>query len=82
MEEAVVYFSFLKPVGKPNNLFVMKKEDAIKFCSRNETKGKTFMLCFTTHKKNWRNELKSFIKDDGRYNELIKELNIDIIYKK
>lgn len=82
MEEAVVYFSFFKPVGKPNNLFVMKKEDAIKFCNRDETKGKNFMLCFTVHKKNWRNELNTFVKDDGRYNELIKKLNIDIIYKK
>ena len=80
--EAVIYF--ITPKGKTSkpNLFVMKRYEAIKFCSRKETKGTRWALCFSTHKRNWKNELKNFRKDDGRFNELLEELGIEPIYRK
>lgn len=79
--EAVVYL--INPSGKnlKPNLFVMKREEAVKFCSRKETKGTNWALCFSTHKRNWRDKLKSFRKDNGKFDDLLKELNIEPIYR-
>lgn len=79
--EAVVYL--INPSGKNNkpNLFVMKRKDAVKFCSCKETKGVNWSLCFTTHKRDWRDKLKLFRKDNGKFDDLLKELNIEVIYR-
>lgn len=78
--EAVVYFINHSGKNTKPNLFVMKRSDAVKLCSSKKTKGANWALCFSTHKRNWRNELKFFRKDDGRFDELIKSLNIKIIF--
>lgn len=80
--EAVVYFIFRKSRVLKANLFVMKRYEAAKFCSRKETKGPSWALCFSTHKRNWRNELKLFKRDDGRFSALLEELNIIPMYRK
>ena len=79
--EAVIYL--INPSGKnlKPNLFVMKRKDAVKFCSRKETKGHNWALCFTTHKRDWRDKLKLFRKDNGKFDELLQELNIELIYR-
>ena len=79
--EAVIYV--INPSGKNRkpNLFVMKRKDAVKFCSRKETKGNNWALCFTTHKRDWRDKLKLFRKDNGKFDELLQELDIELIYR-
>lgn len=79
--EAVVYL--ISPSGKNNkpNLFVMKRKEAVNFCSRKETKGTNWALCFSTHKRNWREQLKLFRKDNGKFDDLLNELNIQPIYR-
>lgn len=77
--EVIVYFSFLHPINKPNNLFIMKKSDAMKFCSREETHGNAWFLGFTSHKKDA--SVKTFVKDDGRFDDLLEELKITPIFR-
>ena len=80
--EAVIYLINRSGKNTTPNIFVMKRKDAVKFCSNDKTKGIDWALCFSTHKTNWRKELKLFRKDDGRFNDLLKELNIQPIYRR
>lgn len=84
--EAVVYM--IMPSGKcrKNCLYVMKRKDAVAFCSRPETrsanKTRAWAYSFSTYKRNWREELDAFRVDDGRFAPLLKELGITPIFVK
>ncbi|MDR2594545.1 MAG: hypothetical protein LBC87_07235 [Fibromonadaceae bacterium] len=84
--EAVVFLINKSGINPVNCLYVMKRVDAIKFCSRKETsKQEGFMswsYMFTTYKTNWREDLDSFREDDGRFEKLFEELGINLIYAK
>ena len=83
--EALVYL--VSPSGQLRNtaLYVMRRVDAVTFCSRGETAKTTgpmqWCYCFTTHRQNWRNELDTFRRDDGRFDDLLKALGIVPIYR-
>lgn len=81
--EAVVYLIFKSGKFNKSNLFVTSRVNAVKFCEHSEScaKNKSWACAFTTHKRDWRKKLKDFRKDDGRFNELLKALEIDPIYK-
>ena len=83
--ETVVFITYMK--SHPKGLFLMKRADAVKLCSSKKTSGKNikggWMLCFTTYIDEWL-ELKEkgkWQKDDGRFNDLLDELQINIIYR-
>ena len=83
--EAVIYL--ISPGGQLKNtaLYVMQRYEAVLFCEHEETAKNygpmAWAYCFTTHRRNWRNELDTFRKDDGRFNKLLQELNIKPIYR-
>ena len=82
--EAVVYMiSESGKLPKPA-VYVMSRSDAVKFCSRKETAGQgcggKWAFVFTTHKPDWRDTPEIFRKDDGRFNELLREMGIKVIY--
>lgn len=79
-EEAVIYLINKSGKNLKSNLFVMKRFEAVKFCSDERTKGNDWSLCFSIHKRNWRNELKTFRKNDGRFDDILEELNIIPIF--
>jgi len=81
--EAVVYLIFQKGLTDCNNVYVMKREEAVRFCSRKETAGNNWAFAFTTYSRDWRESIdKDFRKDDGRFDWLLKELGIEPIYRK
>jgi hypothetical protein len=67
--EAVVFL--ISPSGQLKNtaLYVMKRHEAVTFCEHEETAkpygARAWAYCFTTHRRDWRNELDTFRKDDG-----------------
>ena len=67
-----------------NCLYVMKRKEAAAFCSRPETQGAAGnrFYAFTTYRRNWREELKDFREDDGRFAPLLRELGITPIFVK
>jgi len=83
--EAVVYL--ISRSGQLSNtaLYVMRRDEAVLFCEREETAKNhgpmSWAYCFTTHRRDWRNELDTFRKDDGRFDKLLAELGIDPIYR-
>jgi len=83
--EAVVYLISLSGRLKNTALYVMKRHEAVLFCSRDETQSRngnmSWAYCFTTHRRDWRDELKTFRKDDGRFGWLLEELGIVPIYR-
>jgi len=83
--EAVVFL--ISPSGQLRNtcLYVMKREEAQRFCERPETCSnnptRMWSYVFTTHKRDWRDNLDHFRKDDKRFDKLLNELNIKPIYR-
>ena len=83
--EAVVYL--ISQSGQPRNacLYVMKRSEAVEFCSHQGTAVKSgamaWAYCFTTHRRYWREELDTFRRDDGRFDWLLEELGIEPIYR-
>lgn len=83
--EAVVYM-VTQAGGCATWLYVLTREDAIKFCSHPSTKGKgrggEWLFMWTTAFTDWRDHTKEFRrKDDGRFDKLFEELGIEPIYK-
>jgi len=82
--EAVVYLISRSGKLKNTALYVMKRIDAVTFCERPETDSNNVIMswayCFTTHRREWREELDTFRKDDGRFTALLDELGIKPIY--
>jgi len=84
--EAVVFL--ISQSGKLRNtcLYVMKRHEAVAFCKRPETAknqgSMSWAYCFTTYKRDWRNQMDNFRKDDGRFDWLLKELGIVPIYRR
>lgn len=65
-------------------IYVMKISDAMKFCSSPKTKSHNFLFCWTilnniVEEKTGKVNPKSFKKDNGAYNELLTELDIELI---
>ena len=84
--EAVIYL--ITKSGKLNKqrlLYVMKRSEAIQFCTANETRSingnMSWAYAFTTHRRDWRECLDEFRKDDGRFNGLLLSMGITPIYK-
>lgn len=84
--EAVVYMFFESGRFQKNCLYVMKRSDAVKFCSHDRTRGKgrggAWCYAFTTYRRNWRETPDDFRLDDGRFEPLLKELGITPIWVK
>ena len=81
--EAVVYLTAKD--GWIADMYVMKRHEAVAFCSRLETAKNygpmSWMFCFTTHRRDWREyDSKTFRIDDGRFDWLLAELDIEPIY--
>ena len=83
--EAVVYLISPSSRLRCTSLYVMKRHEAVKFCSRPETSYSSGFMhwayCFTTHKRDWRYHPDHFRKDDGRFDKLLEELEIIPIYR-
>jgi len=80
--EAVVYLIFQKGPTDCNCVYVMKRKEAVEFCSRKETHGNNWAFAFTTYNRDWRENIeKDFRKDDGRFDLLLKELGIEPIFR-
>lgn len=60
-------------------LFVCDIEEAKRFCSDNRTSGLNFMTVWTEILPD-KLTAKSFIKDNGRFDELYEELDIEVKY--
>lgn len=84
--EAVVYIITQSGINPVNCLYVMKRRDAVAFCQRPETASnngnRSWAFMFTTYKTDWREDLDSFRRDDGRFDKLLEELGITPIYVK
>ena len=84
--EAVVYLINKSGINPTNCVYVMKRADAVKFLEQKETckinGAMSWSYMFTTYKTNWREDLDSFRVDDGRFDDLLKELGIVPIYVK
>jgi len=81
--EAVVYCS--AQGGWNGDYFVMKRFEAVKFCEHPSTKSnnhvRAWAFFFTTHRRDWHEfRHKTFRADDGRFDKLLKELNIEPLY--
>lgn len=65
-------------------IYVMKRKDAIRFCSHEKTKGIShnshWMFSFSTYFQDWRATMDNFRPDDGRFQRIIDELGINLIY--
>lgn len=76
----LVSFSSGKDIGK-RLLFTCSLDDAQKFCSDDRTKSKqshSWMTVFNALPEDL--SAKNFMKDDGRFDEVIKELGIKVKY--
>ena len=81
--EAVVYMVTEKG-GCSTWMFVMKRSDAVKFCSSDKSQGKgrggQWHFQFTTN-YNFRDHKKEFKKkDDGRFKQIFEDMGIVPIY--
>lgn len=81
--EAVVYMISESGMMKNTALYVMRREDAVRFCSHEKTQGRArggrWAYAFTTHKRDWRKTPEIFRADDGRFDDLLEELEITTI---
>lgn len=81
--EALVYVKVGSGKYKNCYLYVMRREDAERFCERPESKKlkglRKWEYAFSTYIK-WRDQLENFRIDDGRNDELFRELGIKLIY--
>jgi hypothetical protein len=61
-------------------LFLLLLEDAQKLCSDERTRGSQHMLCYFEQRENDKEQEQKFqfIENDGRYDSIIKELNIRV----
>ena len=78
--EALVYLVSRNGKFQQKYLYVMRRIDAMRFLSDERTAGQDWMLVFTTTRKDWRDHLDKFVKDDGRFNDLLNTLRINPIY--
>lgn len=83
---AVVYMVMQSGKFNKNCLYVMKRADAVKFCSHPKTTGcarnSKWFYAFTTHRRDWRESLDDFRPDDGRFAPLLAEMGITPIWTK
>jgi hypothetical protein len=80
--EACVYLVQQSGFFAKNCVYVMTRKEAVRFCSRKETRGSVWFFAFTTYKRDWRENIKlDFRKDDGRFDWLLKELQIVPIFR-
>lgn len=83
---AVVYMVMQSGKFNKNCLYVMKRADAVKFCSHPKTAGRArqskWFYAFTTHRRDWRETLDDFRVDDGRFGPLLAEMGITPIWTK
>ena len=82
--EAIVYIVTGNSRSRSQWLYVMPRKDAISLCNSEGTHGTNPMhpwqLAFTTHIPDWRAFKHLFIRDDGRFDTIIKLLGLEIIY--
>lgn len=62
-------------------LWRVKLSDAVKICSDPSTGNSQWMLCWTAHEVG-NSEYGEFIKDDGRFKDLLNKLGVKIIKSK
>lgn len=83
--EAVVYMITMSSSLPMRRLFVMRLADAVRFCSDPRTAGRgrggPWAYAFTTHQRDWRDELDAFRPEDGRFDGLLADLGIEPIYR-
>lgn len=84
--EAVVYMIMESGRNNRNCLYVMRRADAVAFCNRPETCGRSqwggmWGYAFTTYRRDWRKTPQNFRSDDGRFDALLQEMGIVPIYR-
>ena len=83
--EAVVYLIFESGQYDKSDVYVMKRSDAVAFCSHPKTcgqgRGGGWAFAFTTHRRDWRDTPDTFRDDDGRFDWLFDELGIKLIHR-
>ena|GEM_PF-6066787 len=77
--EAVVCLMSMEP--KARWMYVMRRDEAVRFCERRETRGQGWMFTFTTRNLDWREHKAAFKADDGRFDGLLAELGIEPIFR-
>ena len=72
---------YMVTMGRINkNMYFMKAEDAMTFCSLPDTKGNNWMFCWSKYDLDEPNRT-TWMVDDGRYDDIMKKYNIMVIKK-